>query len=370
MKDRMDRREFLTKAGVAALAAPAILHSSLKPSHAAEKVTAESTQPRLTKISIEEHWRCPELDQLDKEVREAGAYSSPLDGKTITHVPQRLVDFEKFRIPEMDEAGIKMQIVSPSAPGVQSHKDVARVVPATKRVNDALAEATRKYPGRFACFAELAMQDPRAAADELERTVTQLGFKGVMFQGHTNGEYYDNQKFWVVWERAEALGVPIYIHIGNSIPEVLKLYEGHPELVGPAWGWGVEAATHALKLIGAGVFDAFPKVMVILGHLGETLPFLLGRLDEGYHMAVKPKALKKPFSQYIKDNILVSTSGKYRPEALQCVVAAMGADRVFFATDFPYVSHKEAVELVERTPLSETDKEKIYHLNAERILKL
>jgi 2,3-dihydroxybenzoate decarboxylase len=191
-----------------------------------------------------------------------------------------------------------------------------------------------------------------------------------MIQGHTNGEYLDEQKFRVLWERAEALEVPIYLHIMEPSREAKKIYEGHPELEGPIWSWGVEAATHALRIIGAGVFDAFPKAILILGHLGESLPYLLGRLDEGYIMAFKARKLKKLFSQYIKENILITTSGKYQPEALVCAVSALGADRILFAADYPWVNLKEAVEFIERTPLSDPDKEKIYHLNAERWLKL
>jgi 2,3-dihydroxybenzoate decarboxylase len=199
------------------------------------------------------------------------------------------------------------------------------------------------------------MWDPKAAADELERTVVQLGFKGIMVKGTTNGEYYDEQKFWVLWERAERLGVPIYLRPAEPSPD----YRGHPELKGPIWSWGVETATHTLRIVGSGVFDAFPKATLILGHLGESLPFLLGRLDEGYVMSHKPVKLKKLYSQYIKDNIVVTTSGKYRPEALLCTIAALGVDRVLFAVDYPWVTNKAGVECLENTPLSDSDREKI-----------
>jgi 2,3-dihydroxybenzoate decarboxylase len=191
-----------------------------------------------------------------------------------------------------------------------------------------------------------------------------------MIQGHTNGEYLDEKKYWVIWERSEALGAPIYLHVTEPSREARKIYDGHPELFGPIWSWGVEAATHGLRIVGAGVFDAFPKATLILGHLGESLPYLLGRLDEGYAMVFKPVKLKKDFSVYIKENIAVATSGKYKPEALVCAISAVGADRILFAADYPWVTPKESVELIERTPMSETDREKIYHLNAERLFKL
>jgi len=241
---------------------------------------------------------------------------------------------------------------------------------AAKRFNDAQAEIIRKYPGRFAGWASLPTQDPKAAADELERTITELGFKGAMIHGHTHWEYLDEKKFWVIWERAEALAVPIYLHVAEPALDGRKIYEGHSELMGPAWSWVVETATHALRIVGAGVFDAFPKATLILGHLGETLPFLLGRLDEGYAMSFKPRKLNKKLSEYVKENIYVTTSGRYKPEALICTINAVGIDRVLFAADYPYAGMKEAVEDVERTPISDSDKEKIYHVNTERLLRL
>ena len=166
--------------------------------------------------------------------------------------------------------------------------------------------------------------------------------------GRTNSEYYDQQKFWVFWQCAKELGVPIYLHpAGASLRRSSRLK-------GPIWSWGVETATHALRIIGAGVFDAFPKLTIILGHLGESLPFLLGRLDEGYAMSHKPVKLKKPFSQYIRDNIIVTTSGKYRPEALLCTVAALGADRVLFAVDYPWVTNEDGIRCFEDTPLADS----------------
>jgi 2,3-dihydroxybenzoate decarboxylase len=267
----------------------------------------------------------------------------------------------------MNEYGIEMQVLNATSPQV----DAAAEVAAFKETNDALAEQVKKYPGRFAGFAALPMQEPKAAADELERAVTQLGFKGAMLKGIANGEFYDLQKYWVVWERAEALGVPIYLHpSGAPIPESKKLYEGRPELIGPIWSWTVETATDALRIIASGLFDAFPKSTLMLGHLGETLPFLLGRFDEGYGMSLKSVKLKKPFSHYIKENIVVTTSGKYKPEALLCAIGALGADRVLFAVDYPWVPPNEGVECFENTPMSDSDREKIYHLNAERLLKL
>jgi len=324
----------------------------------------------MKKISIEEHWGTPEIAKIKDEWVERTGLPWSVNLSEVPFVSQRIGDFEKYRLPIMDEAGITMQVLSTGSPGIQGIEEAGRAISLAKRINDLQAEIIQRYPGRFAGFACLPTQDPREAARELERTVTQLGFKGAMVQGHTNFEYLDEEKFWVLWECAEALGVPIYLHINDPCREVRKMYEGHPELMGPIWSWGVEAATHALRIIGAGVFDEFPKAILILGHLGESLPYLLGRLDEGYVMAFKRKRLKRLFSEYIRGNILITTSGKYRPEALLCAVSAMGVDRVLFAVDYPYVDPRESVGLVEKTPLSDEEKEKIYHLNAERWLKI
>jgi 2,3-dihydroxybenzoate decarboxylase len=262
-----------------------------------------------------------------------------------------------------------MQVLQPGGILI-SHTDRDAAVAGAKRYNDGVTAIVGKYPGRFAGYALLPTAYPKEAADELERAVTQLGLKGAIISGSINGEYLDEQKFWPIWERAEGLGVPIYLHPFEPPAGTTKMYEGHPELMGPAWSWVVDTATHALRIIGAGVFDSFPKTTVILGHMGESLPYLLARFDEGYVMAYKTRKLKKLFSEYIKENIVITTSGKYNPEALACAISAMGIDRVLFADDYPFVTPKEAVQQIERTPISDLDKEKIYHLNAERWLRM
>ncbi len=247
----------------------------------------------MKKICIEEHWHNPEIEEMRNQWRERTKVPLSNDPKATPQVLPRIGDFEKFRLPLMDEYGITLQVLASNSPGIQAAEDAATAVGAAKRFNDAQAEIIRRYAGRFAGWASLPTQDPKAAADELERTVTQLGFKGAMIHGHTHWEYLDEKKFWVIWERAEALAVPIYLHVAEPALEGRKIYEGHSELMGPAWSWVVETATHALRIVGGGVFDAFPKASLVLGHLGETLPFLLGRLDEGYAMSFKPRKLNK-----------------------------------------------------------------------------
>ena len=372
-EDRIGRREFLAKTALAAAAVPVILQGGLKACHAAGEPFGspikESTK-KIRKICTEEHWANQEMVKWRTEWVARTGFPLTMDPKNSPNVWPRLPDFEKWRLPLMDEMGVTMQVLSTGSPGIQGFPDAAGAITAAKKINDEQAEIIRKYPGRFAGFAALPTHDPKAAADELERTTKQLGFKGAMIHGHTLGEYLDLPKYWVIWERAEALGVPIYLHPTEPIKDQIKIYEGRPEFLGPAWNWGVETGTHALRIICSGVFDAFPKATLILGHMGEMLPYMTTRIDEGYVMTFKKTKLKKWPSDYIKENIVITTSGKYSPAAMLCAIKEMGADRIIFAGDYSWVSPKEAVEHLERTGISDADKEKIYHLNAERLLKL
>lgn len=371
---RMGRREFLGKAAVAAMMVPAVLGAgsgNIGAQGQASGDVGDKARAKIKKIAIEEHWANQELNELRIEWGKRTGYPTTVDPKAIGYSFPRTPDFEKFRIPFMDEFGIAMQVISTGSPGVQGFADAQSAVAKAKKINDAQAETIAKYPGRFAGFAGLPTQDPKAAADELERAVKQLGFKGAMIQGSTNWEYLDAEKYWVIWERAAALEVPIYLHVQEPSFDSAKVYAGHPELTGATWAWGVETGTHALRIINAGVFDAFPKATLILGHLGETLPYLLGRLDEGYVMAAKSgRKLQKRLSDYVRSNILVTTSGLYRPEALVCAISAMGEDRVLYAMDYPFVQPKDSIDCFESTPMSDEVREKISHLNAKRWLKL
>jgi 2,3-dihydroxybenzoate decarboxylase len=326
---------------------------------------------RTKKIALEEHWANQELNDLRTEWGKRTGYPVTIDPKAIGYSFPRAPDFEGYRLPFMDEFGIAMQVISTGSPGIQGYADAQTAVTKAKQINDAQAEIIRKYPGRFAGFAGLPTQNPKAAADEFERAVKELGFKGAMIQGSTGWEYLDESKYWVIWERAEALDVPIYLHVQEPSFDTAKLYEGHPELTGATWAWGVETGTHALRIINAGVFDAFPKATLILGHLGESLPYLLGRLDEGYIIAAKSgRKLQKRLSEYIRGNILVTTSGLYRPEALLCAIAAMGEDRVLYSMDYPFVHPQASIDCFENTPMSDEVREKIARLNAEKWLGL
>ncbi len=208
---------------------------------------------------------------------------------------KRLEDVENFRLPEMDANGVAVQVLSISTPGVQwlPPSETKRAVLQAAKFNDAMAEVVHAHPARFKAFATLPMQDPEAAAKELERCVAQLGFVGAMVHGHTNGEYLDDPKFSAVWERAEALDAPIYLHPTDPIPDQIKIYDGHSELLGPAWNWGVETGTHALRIVFGGVFERYPKATLILGHMGEMLPYFLPRINVGTRMLPAGRARSK-----------------------------------------------------------------------------
>jgi len=373
-QQRMGRREFLGKAAAAAVLVPAVLNAGLGNAGAQGQISPkadEKSGTRVKKIAIEEHWANEELNALRVQWGKRTGYPTTVDPKAIGYSFPRTPDFEKFRLPFMDEFGISMQVISTGSPGVQGFADAKEAVDKAKKINDTQAEIIGRHPGRFAGFASLPTQDPKSAADELERCVKQLGFKGAMIQGSTNWEYLDARKYWVIWERAEALEAPVYLHVQEPSFDSAKVYESHPELTGATWAWGVETGTHALRIINAGVFDAFPKATLILGHLGETLPYLLGRLDEGYVMAAKSgRKLQKRLSEYIRSNVLVTTSGLYRPEALVCAISAMGEDRVLYAMDYPFVQPKDSIDCFERTPMSSEAREKISYLNAKKWLKL
>lgn len=318
----------------------------------------------MKKIVLEEHFTTPSLAGYASELE------AIIDPTCFKFYKSRLVDFEDARLQEMDKHGIDMSVLSVTTPGVQVERDRNVAVAKAREANDFLATVIQRHPTRFSGFAHLALQDPAEAANELERSVTQLGLRGAMINGHTNGEYLDEEKFWPLWERAEHLGVPIYLHPANP-PDSARCLAGYPEMLGPTWAWGTETATHALRMVFGGVFDRFPNVTLILGHMGETLPFVLWRLDSRYKMMKHGShSIKKMPSQYIRDNIMITTSGACDMPALLCSVLSLGADRIMFSVDYPYESTEDSVKFINTVPVSEADREKICHLNAARLLKL
>jgi 2,3-dihydroxybenzoate decarboxylase len=338
----------------------------------------------MKKITLEEHFISPEYAQHVRDLQSKGADASmpaelkelladPMMRKGIEMVEARLGDVGEKRLAAMDACGIDMQVLSLSAltfPAIQGENDAQQAVAMAQQANDYLAEQVRQHPDRFAGFAALPLQDPVAAAEELERAVTQLGFKGALVNGHTNGEYLDERKYWGVWERAEQLGVPIYLHPADSPADQMKIYQGYPGLRSATWNWTVETATHALRIICSGIFDAFPGAIMLLGHMGEALPYVLKRLDDGWRGTPQSKQLQHLPSYYVKNNVMITTSANCSPEALICALLAVGVDHMLFSTDYPYASMESITQFVETASISEIDREKIFHWNAERVLKL
>lgn len=284
---------------------------------------------------------------------------------------QRLDDLGALRIREMDEAGIDVQVISHGAPATQ-RMDAVIAVPLARRANDRLHEACRAHPDRFAGFACLPTADPKAAADELERTVTKLGFKGAMVHGLTNGVWFDDKRFRPIFERAQALDVPIYIHPALPHPAVVEAYykdylKDYPQLLTAAWGFTVETATQGIRLVLSGVFDTYPRLKIVLGHLGESLPFSAWRINMALSRgADRPSAFRDTFCEHF----WITTSGNFSTPALMCCIMEMGVDRILFSVDWPFVPNVPGSKWMADLPLGLEDRTKILSSNAKRLLKM
>lgn len=286
----------------------------------------------------------------------------------------KLLDVGEKRLAEMDEAGVDIQVLSLVVPGCEQF-DTADGTAMARQANDELAGVIRKHPDRYVGLAALAPQDPAGAANELERAVKELGMKGAKLNSHVRGEYLDNQKYWPVFETAEKLDVPIYLHPTIPSPLILQAYAdyGFP-LAGPPFGFGADTSLHAMRLIYSGLFDRFPGLKIVLGHMGEGLPFWLYRIDFYWlkpwvDPILKPKIRQKP-SYYINRNFMFTSSGMHFLPAFICAYMAVGADLLAFGADHPFETSKDSLESLGILPICDSDKEKFFHGNAEKILKL
>ncbi|MFC1871335.1 amidohydrolase family protein [Chloroflexota bacterium] len=344
----------------------------------------------MKKIAIEEHFYTegyldflrsnkgyPRLEVVENEEHQSiwRWYDSSDSYKVWNpHLMRAPIDIGEGRLKEMDTAGIDMQVLSLAKPGVEEFNAVDGTEVA-KLSNNELSQVIQKYPGRFAGLAALATQDPAAAANELERAVKGLGLKGANINSHVKGEYLDDEKYWVIFETAEKLGVPIYLHPKEPPQGMLESYLTYPRLASSMWGFAADAGLHAMRLILSGVFDKYPALKIVLGHMGEALPYWLWRMDKSWARgrvttgALNVKMQKVP-SQYVKDNFLVTTSGMFWEPAFLCAYLGLGADKILFAVDYPFESSKEAVQFMDSVSICDTDREKIYHLNAEKLLSL
>ena len=352
----MKRRDLLKHASFAVAGAAAGSLSAI-----AEPAATGSFHP-IGKIGLEEHFLIPEFTGYFSET-----YPN-ISPALRSLAPAVLMDLGDKRIEVMDQNRVDYVVLSISGPGVQYERDPALATRRARQANDFLAGEISKRPKRYGGFAHLAMQDPADAASELERCIRDLGFQGAMINGQTNGEYLDLDKYSVFWERAAALQAPIYLHPGNPV-DLPAVYNGHSELWGPVCSWAFETATHALRLVFAGVFERYPKAKLILGHMGETLPLNLWRFDSRWQVCNRgTRTLEQPPSFYIKRNIAITTSGVCSDVSLRCAIDALGVDNVMFSIDYPFEKTNLAAQFIEQARISETEREKVASTNAKKIL--
>ena len=320
----------------------------------------------VTKIALEEHFVTPELGHC------IAAVGWPAEAWR--RVIAALEDVDGRRLEEMDAAGIERAVLSLGSDGIQSITSRSEAVAIARDANDALAEVVAQRPDRFSGFAALPMQDPEAAAAELERAVGKLGFVGALVNGFSelgNGDiaYYDQPEYDDLWMTVQRLGVPFYLHPRNPLPGHIRAYEGRSELLGPTWAFGVETATHALRLIVSGLFDRHPRAQVVLGHLGETLPFAIARLQQRIAHRADVKFQRAP-RQVLRENFHVTISGNYHTPSLIGILLELGADRVLFAADHPFEDMADASTWFDALPIAGADREKIARTNAIALLGL
>jgi uncharacterized protein len=317
-------------------------------------------------ITLEEHFASPGF--LEGPGRELKAQASAF-GPAAAKLFERLIDIGEKRIAEMDNAGIDMQVLSLTSPGTEQ-LEATEATSAAREANEFLAAAVKKNPARFAGFAALPTAAPDKAAEELERTVHEYGFKGAVINGHNRGRYLDDKFFWPIFECAEALGLPIYLHPTQPPKPVMEAwYAGFSPIVsdmlaGAGWGWHIETAVHVIRLIVGGVFDQYPKLQIVIGHMGESLPFMLQRLDV---MPMAMTKLNRPISAYLRENVHYTFSGfNFTPTFLDLLLQ-VGVDRIMFSADHPYASMAAARAFLDQLPVSSSDRERIAHGNAERL---
>jgi 5-carboxyvanillate decarboxylase len=330
--------------------------------------------PAQRRIATEEAFAIPE--QLDA-LRELIAATREYDPDTFLAgmqtaggpITRRLLDLGEERIRIMDEGGIAMHLLAMTSTGVQQFS-ADKGAALARLGNDRLAQAIKDHPGRYAGLATVTPQDPARAVKEMDRAITKLKLNGVMINSHTNGEYLDETKYWPILEAAAALDVPIYIHPRAPAPNMAAAYRKY-QLEHAIWGYAVEVGLHAVRLILSGVFDQYPKLRVVIGHMGENIPYALYRLD---YMATnypfdRPKLRRKP-SDYFRENFAITTSGVNWMPALELCLKVLGPDNIMWAVDYPYQETMEAVKWLDDAELPADVKDKLFYRNAERIFRL
>ncbi|WP_276369497.1 amidohydrolase family protein [Chryseolinea sp. H1M3-3] len=391
----IDRRSALKKLSSLATAATLPVFGQAKDVESQKALSNVAPNQRLRKIATEEAFNIPEIaEAIANVVRKGGTNLDLLLLKQIYDAPQtvtpvspspgsavtdrdraalsllpKLLDLNEIRRADMDINGVDIHVLSLAMPGVQIFERT-KAMELARLSNNRLAEAVRRYPKRFAGLATFAPQDPNTAAKEMERAINELKLNGFIVNSHTDNAYLDDPRFWPILEAAEALGAPLYIHPRAPSDGMAAPFRDY-RLEGAVWGYGLETSTHILRLIFSGVLDRFPKLQIVIGHMGEALPFWLWRLDfmgapgarAGRKNTLKP-------SEYFQRNITITTSGVEDPMALRYCIDKIGVDRIMWAIDYPFQPTEPAVAFIESAPLSETERAKIAYGNAERIFKI
>lgn len=327
------------------------------------------TSKATRKIALEEHFA------IEETVRDSAGFVPASYWPELKH---RLLDIQQRRIEEMDRNGVELMILSLNAPTIQAIPDTQAAYELSRRANDFLADQVAKRPDRFKGFAALPMQSPELAARELERCVKELGFVGALVNGFTQVEgasgvlYYDLPQFRPFWGVVQALDVPFYLHPRNPLASQAPIYDGHPWLLGPTWAFGQETAVHALRLMGSGLFDEYPDLKIILGHMGEGLPYSMWRIDNrnGWVKTEPNYPAKRRIADYFRTNFWLTTSGNFRTQTLIDAMLEIGADRILFSADWPFENVDHAADWLDIASISDNDRIKIGRTNAARLFNL
>ncbi|TAK81794.1 MAG: amidohydrolase [Betaproteobacteria bacterium] len=321
------------------------------------------------KIGLEEHFAIAETLEDSKGF---------VGDSVWPELESRLLDIQEKRLRLMDAHGMELMLLSLNAPAVQGIPDPKRAAEIARRANDFLAREVAKRPTRFQGLAALAMQDPDEATRELRRCVKELGFRGALVNGFSQIRdpdsmvYLDDARYRGFWAELEKLDVPFYLHPRNPLPSAAQIYEGHPWLLGPTWAFGQETAVHALRLMASGLFDAHPRIQIILGHMGEGLPYSIWRVDNRNAWTQQPPRYpaKRKLGEYFRENFYVTTSGNFRTQTLIDAILELGADRIMFSTDWPFENIDHAALWFDAAAIAEADRAKIGRGNAVRLFKL